>query len=133
MSYEAKGKITAIGETIQRTEKFKARQFELTQSGVSQFGDEWENMMAMELHQDKCALLDAISVGDEVSVKFAISSRKNVKDGKTAIFTTVKAFGIEVLNKAQITATPTPVAQVTQPLVAPQAEPTPLTSDDIPF
>ena len=128
MSYEAKGKITAIGETIQRTEKFKARQFELTQSGVSQFGDEWENMMAMELHQDKCAMLDTVNVGDEVSVKFAISSRKNVKDGKTAIFTTVKAFGIDVLNKAQPTATPTPVAQVTQPLV--QSAPSTPTVDD---
>ena len=126
MSYEVKGKITAIGDTIQRTEKFKSRQFEVTQSGVSQFGDEWENMIAMEVHQDKCALLDAISVGDEVSIKFAITSRKNVKDGKTAIFTTVKAFSIEVLNKSQTTATPTPVAQVTQPLS------TPTTSDNEP-
>lgn len=130
MAYEAKGKITAIGETIQRTEKFKARQFELTQSGVSQFGDEWENMMAMELHQDKCALLDAVHVGDEVNVKFAITSRKNVKDGKTAIFTTVKAFGIEVLGKAQTTTTPTPITQTTQPLSAPSA---PVSDDDIPF
>ena len=134
MAYEAKGKITAIGETIQRTEKFKARQFELTQSGISQFGDEWENMMAMELHQDKCALLDAVSVGDEVNVKFAITSRKNVKDGKTAIFTSLKAFGIEVLGKAQVQSTPTPIAQETQPLAqsAPQYI-APLTDDDIPF
>ena len=122
MAYEAKGKITAIGETIQRTEKFKARQFELTQSGVSQFGDEWENMMAMELHQDKCALLDAVHVGDEVNVKFANTSRKNVKDGKTAIFTTVKAFGIEVLSSPsefERKPNPAPITQTTQPLSAP--------------
>lgn len=134
MAYEAKGKITAIGETIQASEKFRKRSFDLTETGVSYNGDEWKNLLVMEFTNDKCALLDAVSIGDEVTAKFVVSTNRGKSQaGKDYCITNIRAVSIEVTGKAQQpTTTPTPVAQTTQPLSAPTTS-APIADDDIPF
>lgn len=136
MTYEVKGTITAIGQTQQMSEKFKKRSFDITETGTSYNGDEWKNLLVMEFTNDKCALLDNVNIGDEAIAKFVISTNRGTSQaGKEYCITNIRAVSIDVVNKAKITATPTPVAQVTQPLVQPQAEPQPYTgiNDGLPF
>lgn len=133
MSYEAKGKITAIGDEMQVTEKFKKRVMEITQVAPGFNGEEYTNILGFEFHNAKCDLSNGLNVGDEVNVKFGITSNRNTKATVLDLFTKMKVMSIDVLNKAQTTATPTPVAQVPQPLVQPEPQTYTGTRDDLPF
>lgn len=90
MSYEAKGKLTVIYDTQQVTEKFRKREFvvELPNGAYSEF-------IKFQLTQDKCSLLDGMSVGDEVKVSFTLRGRPYTKDGNTTYFTNIEAWRVE--------------------------------------
>ncbi|MCS7018634.1 MAG: DUF3127 domain-containing protein [Cytophagales bacterium] len=106
MSYEAKGKLVVIYNTQQVTEKFRKREFvvELLSGAYSEF-------VKFQLTQEKCNLLDGLSVGDEVKVSFTLRGRPYTKDGTTTYFTNLEAWRIEAITPANAGNTALPPEQ----------------------
>ncbi|MEE9334922.1 MAG: DUF3127 domain-containing protein [Granulosicoccaceae bacterium] len=71
MAYKAEGKLHKIFPTEQKTEKFSAREFviELVDGKFPEF-------IKFQLTQDKCALMDDYSEGDEIVVDFDLRGRE---------------------------------------------------------
>ena len=71
MAYKAEGKLHKIFPTEQKTEKFSAREFviELVEGKFPEF-------IKFQLTQDKCALMDDFSEGDEIVVDFDLRGRE---------------------------------------------------------
>jgi hypothetical protein len=86
------GKIAEIGETVSVKETFKKRDF------VIEFAKnpKYPQMVQLQVVQDKCAVLDELRQGDEVSVEFDVEGRKwtNAK-GEDKYFNTLKAWNVE--------------------------------------
>ena len=78
-----------------------------------------------QLIQDRCALLDAYKVGDDVKVTFNIKGSKWEKEGRTSYFVNLDVWKMEKLSES--TSTPA----VSQPVV--ESTPLPEGEDDLPF
>lgn len=109
MSYEAKGTIHIIKDTVQVNEKFKKREFILK---IEDNG--FTNYVPFQTVQAKTDLLDRYQVGEEVTVNFNLKGNL-WKDG---------AIGNLDCWKIQSAASNTP---------AQQPQPAPSTKDDLPF
>jgi hypothetical protein len=72
MNYEAKGKLHLKEKTVNVTDTFKKREFVLF------FADNptYPETVKFELVQDKCDILDAINLQDEITVHFNLKGRK---------------------------------------------------------
>ncbi len=93
MAFELQGKIEAIFEPQQVTERFRKREFVVAyQDGT------YTEQIKMQLTQDRCDLLDAFHEGDEVKVAFSLKGRAYTRDGKTTYFTNIDAWKITALN-----------------------------------
>ena len=100
MSYEIIGKLTAKYDTVQRTETFKTREFVIEKS-EDIGGRIITNYAKFQCIQDKTALVDRFSIGDEVKVQFNIKGTKWVKDGKDNYITNLDAWRIEAVKLGQ--------------------------------
>lgn len=100
MSYEIIGLLSFKSEIIQRTEKFKVREFVLEQTEEAN-GKTFTNLIKLQASQNKADLLDDMNVGDELKVQFNIRGSKWEKDGKTFYFTNLDAWKIEVASKGE--------------------------------
>jgi len=71
MAYKAEGKIHKIFDTEQKTASFSAREF------VIEIADgQFPQMIKFQLTQDKCALMDDYSEGEEIVVDFDLRGRE---------------------------------------------------------
>jgi hypothetical protein len=122
-SFEITGTLKVKGETTQVSEKFTKREFVLT---IDQY-------ISLQLTQDKCALLDNFTLGEEMKVSFNLRGREWMNPTKNIMqyFNSLEAWRIEKANATQATA---PANNV---VAAPQqngsvmsAEPI---ADDLPF
>ncbi|MBT28696.1 MAG: hypothetical protein CMO01_03465 [Thalassobius sp.] len=96
MSFEVKGKLVEIYDENQVTDKFKKREFVLeVQDGM------YSEFVKMQLLQDKCDLVNAFNVGDEVNVSFNLKGRPYTRDGKTTYFTNLDAWRINPVNQVE--------------------------------
>lgn len=95
MSFEITGRITEIYQTQQVTDKFKKREFVLEVKETNNTGFEFVEYIKFQTIQDKCNLLDALQVNDQVKVSFNLRGRKWEKDGQTSYFTNLDAWKIE--------------------------------------
>ena len=120
MSYEITGKLIFKSETIQRTEKFKVRDFVLEQTEEVN-GKTFTNLIKLQASQNKADLLNDINVGDELKVQFNLRGYKWERDGKTSYFTNLDAWKIEVMGKAPEKKPAITEAEVVEPV------------DDLPF
>jgi len=91
---ELEGQLHFIGQTTQRTESFKSREFVLVQES-SNYGTTYKNYIKFQLLQDKTALVDAFKVGQKIKVQFNIKGSEYTKDGKTSYFNNLDAWKIE--------------------------------------
>jgi hypothetical protein len=83
--HELKGTIKAIKPTESVSDKFKKREFV-----VSENSSQYPQVISFQCAQDKCSLLDNLSVGQEVQVSFNIRGREWVgKDGVVKYFNTL--------------------------------------------
>jgi hypothetical protein len=74
-SYEVQGVIHSIGETTEYGNNgFTKREFVVKLTGEDE-NSAYPNHIALELLRDKCALMDAYNVGDEIQVHFNLSGR----------------------------------------------------------
>jgi len=105
MSYEITGKLAAKFDTIQRTETFKTREFVLEKSEDVN-GRIITNYVKFQCVQDKTALLDRYSIGDDLKISFNLRGTKWVKDGRENYITNLDAWRIETVKLGQQEAVP---------------------------
>lgn len=93
MAFEITGKLIEKYETQNVSEKFKKREF------VIEFRDNpnlsFSEMLKFQLTQDRCSLIDAFSIGQDLKVSFNLRGRKWEKDGNTSYFTNLEAWKVE--------------------------------------
>jgi len=124
MSYELTGKMLEIFPTQEVSASFKKREFVVEKSEST--GDRvFTDTIKFQLIQDRCSLLDAYQLGDEVKVTFNIKGSKWEKEGRTSYFVNLDVWRMEKVSGA----TSQPVSNNTfaEPAPLPEAE------DDLPF
>lgn len=100
MSYEITGKLVAKFDIVQRNENFKTREFVIEKTEDVN-GRSFTNFIKFQCVQDKTAMPDRFSMGDEVKVQFNIKGTRWEKDGRTNYITNLDAWRMESLKLAQ--------------------------------
>lgn len=95
-SYEVQGLIHSLGETKEfGSNGFTKREFVLKLTGDEE-NSSYPNYIALELIKDKCAMIDAYSIGDEITVHLNLSGRLWSSAGQPErCFTSLQAWRIE--------------------------------------
>jgi len=102
--FKLTGALKVINETNQVSDKFSKREFVITDSSSMYPQD-----IMFQLTQDKCNLLDGLTVGQSVEVSFNLKGRMwQSPQGEEKYFNTLEAWRIT----PQSAATPTPVVVV---------------------
>ena len=100
-SYEVQGLIHSLGETKEYgANGFTKREFVLKLTGEDE-NSSYPNYIALELIKDKCAMIDAYSIGDEITVHLNLSGRLWSSAGQPErCFTSLQAWRIERVGAA---------------------------------
>jgi hypothetical protein len=109
MDFKLNGTVIVKNETQVISDKFKKREFVIEKKETSPNGYEFVDTIKFQLLQDKCNVLDAIAIGDEVTVSFNVKGNKWEKDGKTSYFVNLDAWRID-----KLTAAPPPTAPTSE-------------------
>lgn len=96
MSFEIEGKLIEKFDTQQISDSFKKREF-VIETAEEGGGRVFTEQIKFQLIQDKCDLVDAISIDSRVKVSFNIKGRKWEKAGKVNYFTNLDAWRVESL------------------------------------
>jgi len=90
--FQLKGKLIVKNDEQVITEKFKKREFVIEDNS-----SQYPQVISFQLVQDRCSLLDAYNVGDEVNVDFNLRGREWVdpKNGVTKYFNSLEAWKLE--------------------------------------
>lgn len=98
MSYELKGKIITIGETIQVSDKFKKREIVIETTEIVN-GNQYVQPIQMQAVQAKCDMLNNYRDGQNVKVQFNVKGNSYVskKDGSTKYNTSLEVWKIDNL------------------------------------
>lgn len=99
MSYEITGKLIAVFDTQQISDRFKKREFVLETSEEIN-GNVYTNYAKMQLVQNKCEIIDNFNVGDTIKVNFNIKGNKWERDGNVNYITNLDAWRIEQAQQA---------------------------------
>ena len=92
-----KGKILELNDTVQVTDTFKKREFVLEYADNPQYPE----FVKFELIQDKCDLIDGLTVGQEVDVHFNLRGRKwTDPKGEVKYFNSLQAWRIDPASAA---------------------------------
>lgn len=87
---EVKGKIKFIGSTQQVSDKFSKREI------VVSTDEQYPQHISIEFNQDKCAILDKYSVGDDVEVGINLRGREWTNpQGETKYFSSIQGWNIK--------------------------------------
>ena len=117
MSNQITGRLAAIGQTVQIPSKtggspFLKREFLLDATTHDPYTGErsqYENIVPLEVSGDKCAELDNFSVGDIITVFFALQGREwTNQDGQTRRMVSIRCYRIERRNQQRQAAAPPP-------------------------
>jgi hypothetical protein len=126
MSYELKGTIVQIEQTVQVNDKFRKREF------VLEFMDNnYTNYAKFQTVQAKCDLLDRYAVGEDVTVSFNVKGNKWEKDGKVNYITNLDAW--KIASAAGNVPTQTAGNVPNNNVPAPENVPSGGAVDDLPF
>ena len=125
---EITGTLKSKNDAVQVSEKFKKREFVLTENSTK-----YPQHIQFSLAQDKCAILDGYNVGDEIKVQFNLQGREWTNpQGEVKVFNTLDAWRIEKAGAASAPKAPQSNTNVSTP-----AESTFVAStgadDDLPF
>ena len=94
-SFEIKGKVLVIDDTVTISEKFKKRDFVIEVE--NERNSEWNDFIKFQLTQDRVDLIEPIKLGQEINVSFNIKDRKWEKDGKVNYFSNLEAWRISAV------------------------------------
>lgn len=100
MSFELKGKLIEIFPEQQVSDSFKKREF-VVETAEEGNGRMFTEQIKFQLLQDKCSLIDSMSINQEVKVSFNLKGRRWEKDGKVNYFTNLDAWRVEAAQDAQ--------------------------------
>jgi hypothetical protein len=100
MSFEVTGKLVAKFDIVQRTETFKTREFVLEKTEDIN-GRAITNYIKFQCVQDKTAMPDKYSIGEEVKVQFNIKGTKWNKNGQDNYITNLDAWRMESVKLTQ--------------------------------
>ncbi len=97
---ELKGKIELINETkIFGSNGFRKREMVLG----TELDSDYPQSILVEFMQDKCDLLDSLSVGQDVTVSINLRGRKwTNNEGVDKYFNTIQGWRIEALGEGQV-------------------------------
>ena len=93
MNYELKGKLVAIFDEQQISDRFKKREFV-----VEAHDGMYPQFIKFQLTQDKCDLISGFNTNEEVNVRFNLRGRPYEKQGTTIYFTNLEAWKITAEN-----------------------------------
>ena len=124
MSFKFNGTIKVIGSEVQVTDKFKKREFVVTDASSM-----YPQHVTFQLTQDKCSLLDAFREGQSVEVSFNLDGKEytDKKTGEIKHFNSLNAWRIEAATANVPQPTPVPETPTAQPASTTEEE------DDLPF
>lgn len=126
MSFEVEGKLYKKFDTESKTGSFQAREFVLEVTS-----GQYPQLVKFQLVQDRCALLDQVSEGEQIKVHFDLRGRE--WNGK--FFTNLNAWRIEKASESATAeagaAAPRPQQMSSFPSAA--DEPLGQADDDLPF
>jgi hypothetical protein len=134
------GTIKEIFDTVQVSDKFKKREFVITDNNA-----QYPQLIKFELAQDKCSLIDGNQKGNEVEVYFNLRGREWAnKDGVVNYFNQLQCWKVVTLSNVVIPlekpaeiwheTTSTPKSAVSSMLEDKKNNPTQLMEDDgLPF
>ena len=122
MNFEINGKVILKDDTQQISDRFKKREFVIEVE--NERNSDWNDFIKFQLTQDRCDLLETVSVNEEIKVSFNIKGRKWEKDGKVNYFSNLEAWRIEKMQSAKAAEMPEFNANEMPP--APE-------EDDLPF
>ena len=90
---EITGKIKLIRDTQEVSSNFSKREF------VVESSDQYPQLIQLELHQDKCDIIDAYHVGQEVVCSINLRGREWQSPlGETKYFNTIVCWKIQPVN-----------------------------------
>ena len=98
MSFEISGRLAEKFDTQKVSDRFQKREFVLEIKSTGTTGFEFVDFIKFQATQDKCTLLDPVSIDDELKVSFNLRGRKWEKDGKVSYFTNLEAWRFEKVN-----------------------------------
>ena len=125
MSFEITAKLIEKFEAQQVTDRFRKREFVLeTRENVGT--SEFVETIKFQLTQDRCDLIDAVNVGEDVKVSFNIRGRRWEKNGQVSYFNNLEAWKAEKKQQADLPGDMPPPPSESD---VPAEEPT----DDLPF
>lgn len=106
MSFEVEGKLYKKFDTVQVKDTFRKRDMILEiESGA------YTQLIKFQLIQDRCAILDDYSEGQDIKVHFNLKGRAwTGRDGNTSYFTNLEAWRIENPSPAQPQSSAPPAA-----------------------
>ena len=97
--YTLKGEVKVISETRQVSEKFKLREFVITDAS-----GQYPQVIQFQASQDKGDLLDNFNPGDQVEVSFNLRGREWTNpQGEVKVFNTLDAWKIDLLSAPNTT------------------------------
>ncbi|NEN23988.1 DUF3127 domain-containing protein [Cryomorpha ignava] len=119
------GKLIVKNDAEQITDSFKKREFVISDDG-SQYPQE----IMFQLVQDKCDLIEAYNIGDEIKVNFNLRGRRweNPKTNETKFFVSLDAWRLEKVSQ-ESAANNLPPLPTQEPAHAGNND----DSDDLPF
>lgn len=124
---EVSGKVKVVGSELQVSPTFRKRELVVTTD------EQYPQSIMIEFVQDKCELLNNVSVGEEVKVSINLGGREWVNpQGETKYFNSIKGWRIEKTQAATATSQampPMPAAEAFAPAQNLNEE----EHDDLPF
>lgn len=105
-SFEISGRLAVKNDTVTVSDKFTKREF------VIETEEKYPQLVALQLSQDKCSLIDNARLGDTLNCSVNVRGRKwTDPKGVDKYFNTLEAWKVEVGQMAQVA--PTQSATVT--------------------
>jgi hypothetical protein len=131
--FKISGILKVKNDTVQVSEKFSKREFVLTDNSSMYPQD-----IMFQLTQDKCNLLDAFNLQDNIEVSFNLRGREwTSPQGEVRYFNTLDAWRIERVGAGQPMGGGMPAggpsAMNLDPIASPSASTASSDDDDLPF
>ncbi len=123
MSFEIEGKLFVKGAVQEVSASFKKQEFVIEVE--NERNPDWNDFVKFQMTQDRCGMVDAMEIGEQIKVSFNIRGRKWEKDGQVSYFTNLEAWRVE-----KLTASANP-SQPSAPV--PSVNDMPEENDDLPF
>ncbi|MCP4310535.1 MAG: DUF3127 domain-containing protein [Bacteroidetes bacterium] len=95
MSFEITGRLAEKFDTQKVSDRFQKREFVLEIKSTGNTGYEFVDFIKFQATQDKCSMLDQVSIDEELKVSFNLRGRKWERDGQVSYFTNLEAWRVE--------------------------------------